>query len=681
MQPRQPFPQTGPARFSAAQALQSPPSATPSANVQSLDLDVLIVSLDHFNEAVNRSNADAKSTGTGDSKQKSSVAASHLARKQEYEAELDRRLESAKTRAVNGDPAAIRDLVTIAAAHDLVQAQGQEARETIRNLTSPMPGQSAPASPQNPARIKDAVAALAQGYGHALGQGAAAWAKDVLDPGPLKGRFSKVLSQIDSHLIVESERRTAIASQPATVAAYQKGRFFEGDELAPAMRSLERGSFKLYEHSVQELEHRHFPSAPLSKPGDIANALLAIATGSDPKPAVTLYCKNNHWIALIAVPAKRGEEGAQPTLIVFDSNDKFPRTAGGKEEASSSAQGVGRELAEALRKEKFTVRTAFGSLQEKAPNACGPLCFAAVQHAFKGGESSPQPLTAETVAGRLLGFIDQVKPMGQDQVDQLVGSAQHQILDAKAKSDAKSAQPAASPLASSLVQTPVLRTILAQKQASSPAVSSSAGAVSSQAASALVRAAGDAIKPLPEGVFDTAASAVDEEADLLNEVLLKAQGGLPPEPPPGVLSSISRRVKHVSDSFMPEAPATKAKSAQREAERIRVEGGKQRIADLEKLQAQNKARRTLASEVDQVLRKWDLVINPSNPLGLDHPARAARSAKFEREYTDALARLREANDAYRQLREDVPGLAPLPEPGSTGAAVGPSRQAADRRSK
>ncbi len=679
MLPGQTSTQTGSARFSAAQALQSPPSAVPSANVQSLDLDVLIVSLDHFNEAVNRSNADAKSTGTGDSKQKSSVAASHLARKQEYEAELDRRLESAKTRAVNGDPAAIRDLVTIAAAHDLVQAQGQEARETIRNLTSPMPGQSAPASPQNPARIKDAVAALAQGYGHALGQRAAAWAKDVLDPGPLKGRFSKVLSQIDSHLIVESERRTAIESQPATVAAYQKGRFFEGDELAPAMRSLERGSFKLYEHSVQELEHRHFPSAPLSKPGDIANALLAIATGSDPKPAVTLYCKNNHWIALIAVPAKRGEEGAQPTLIVFDSNDKFPRTAGGKEEASSSAQGVGRELAEALRKEKFTVRTAFGSLQEKAPNACGPLCFAAVQHAFKGGESSPQPLTAETVAGRLLGFIDQVKPMGQDQVDQLVGSAQHQILDAKAKSDGKSSQPAASPLASSLVQSPALRAILIKNPASSLAGSSSADASNSQSASTLARAAGDAIKPLPEGVFDTAASAVDEETRLLADALTKARSELPPEPGSGFLSSIKQGAERLSDSFIPESRANLAKKAQREVERNRVDGIKSRITALEALRAENGRRRELASAADKALRRWDQVIDPSNPLRLDPPGRAARSARFEREYTEALARLNVANNEYRQLRLDVLELAPLPEPGSAGAAVGQFRDAVDRR--
>ncbi len=203
---------------------------------------------------------------------------------------------------------------------------------------------------------------------------------------------------------------------------------FDEHVLIPGMKTLEHRGLKVWtvgsEGGIESFPAK--TSAHDYEPRETDMAVVAQqmhgAVIEDPSSArVTLYFRDQHWIALIAMPPEAGEEGAGPSLIIFDSNSG---TEGGH-----SSKVVGINLAKELRGAGHQVHTAFGSIQDgMAANACGPLCFSAIDFAFRPSAGGQGSLGADQVTSRLKGFIGAFATVDQSTRNNVLGTVQAKLL-------------------------------------------------------------------------------------------------------------------------------------------------------------------------------------------------------------------------------------------------------------
>ncbi len=436
-----------------ASTLKATAAATGSSQVQGMDLESLIIKIDCDLHPKSGSHSIETKATQGDVRSTQQTPNPHIE-------ELNRRVQGAKLEASKGNLKAITTLVTIAAAADLVGAPGVEAKKILNSLTAGRSGSQGGPGPVS-ASVVDAVASLARGYGRVMSESTASWARGVLSTAPAAQRHVQVLGDIESYLNFEKARREPI---PIPVKdgkhSLMPGREFGDEELLPALNRLQGENFQLKGVTFGG------GALPVTLPSE-AHDLGAVGplsvvqqggVGANAKPVVTLSQAQGHWVALIAMPPRSGAPDEKPELIIFDSNSKL-RAAKGEKPVPNS-QLVGRNLADQLRSAGYPVKTAFGFIQEgMAANACGPLCFAAIEHAFDSRASETEPLTSEVVAGRLMGFIEQFgKKLDQRQRDAVVASAQTRILEAAAlQREAPQPTPASAASAATLAPAQVTR--------------------------------------------------------------------------------------------------------------------------------------------------------------------------------------------------------------------------------
>ncbi len=205
---------------------------------------------------------------------------------------------------------------------------------------------------------------------------------------------------------------------------------FDEHVLMSGMKTLEHRGLKVWTVASQG-GIESFPAKTSAKDfdsretnmADVAQQMLGAATEDASSARVTLYFRDQHWIALIAMPPEADEEGARPSLIIFDSNAS---AVGGH-----SSKVVGINLAKELRDAGHQVHTAFGSIQDgMAANACGPLCFSAIDFAFRPSAGGQGSLGADQVTSRLKGFIGAFATAEQSTRDNALAMAQAKLLPA-----------------------------------------------------------------------------------------------------------------------------------------------------------------------------------------------------------------------------------------------------------
>ncbi len=416
----------------------------------------------------------ARQTTTGEPK----AGASPTSGAQQLEAELQRfsgllnhELGRAIAGSRRGDPGAIQCLVTIAGAQSLVYDHATRARAAIDAIVRPNPQPNGDViAPTVSTRIQAAITAFAALHAGVVGhKPTAAWlAQSTVSD--LGGRAVRVpdapLASSGSAQPASSAKREAedmFRSLSGNNLPRPSREGFDEHVLMPGMKTLERRGLKVWT-LTSEGGIESFPANTSADHYDrretnmafVAEQMLGAATAGASSARVTLYFRDQHWIALIAMPPEANEEGARPSLIVFDSNAS---TEGGH-----SSKVVGINLAEELRNAGHQVHTAFDSVQDgMAANACGPLCLSAIDFAFRPSAGGQGSLSADQVTSRLKGFIDAFANANQSTRDNVLAAAQAKLLPAAVSATVPA--PASIPplLAKAAASEPALASVAAPK--------------------------------------------------------------------------------------------------------------------------------------------------------------------------------------------------------------------------
>jgi hypothetical protein len=427
--PTSPSQLTGSSLSGGRSASNTNPHSTPNLE----RIEEFISKIDHIRDQLNRQ------TTTGDSKAGASPPSGAQQLEvvlQKFSGLLNQELGKAIAGSRRGDLGAIQCLVTIAGAQSLVADHATRARTAIDSISRPNPQPNGDViDPTVPTSIQAAITAfsalhrtvldhqptadwLAQSTGSDLG-GRAVRVSDV----PPASRGSEHPA---SSVKREAEDMFRGLSGKSLPPLSREG--FDEHVLIPGMKTLERRGLTVWTVAGQG----GIESFPAKTPADdydlretdmavVAQQMLEAVIEDPSSPRVTLYFRDQHWIALIAMPPEADEEGARPSLIIFDSNASA--------EGGHSSKVVGINLAKELRDAGHQVHTAFGSIQDgMAANACGPLCFSAIDFAFRPSAGGQGSLSADQVTSRLKGFIGAFATVDQSTRNNVLGTVQAKLL-------------------------------------------------------------------------------------------------------------------------------------------------------------------------------------------------------------------------------------------------------------
>lgn len=427
--PTSPSQLTGSSLNVGRSASNTNPHSTPNLE----RIEEFISKIDYIRDQLNRQ------TTTGDSK----AGASPNSGAQQLEVDLQRfsgllnqELGKAIAGSRRGDPGAIQCLVTIAGAQSLVDDHATRARAAIDAIVRPNPQPNGDViAPTVSTSIQAAITAFAALHIRVLDHRPTADWLAQSTGSDLGGRAVRVpdvppASRGSEHSVSSAKREAegVFRSLSGNNLPPLSREGFDEHVLMPGMKTLEHRGLKVWTVD-SEGGIESFPAKTSADDYDTRETDMAVvaqqmlgAVIEDPSSArVTLYFRDQHWIALIAMPPEADKEGARPSLVIFDSNAS---TEGGH-----SSKVVGINLTEELRGASHQVHTAFGSIQDgMAANACGPLCFSAIDFAFRPSAGGQGSLSADQVTSRLKGFIGAFATVDQSTRNNVLGTVQAKLL-------------------------------------------------------------------------------------------------------------------------------------------------------------------------------------------------------------------------------------------------------------